>query len=207
MLECYLSNNSGEFSQLKSWFYTHASRLHHSLAFCLFSSFPSLQMCTFPNLSLFVLNSLLPFFLPICSYCHSILLSLTFSLFLLLYSLCFSLLGSILTPLNARALINQCRVALFHRDPKQLVSFPVCLCLPVCCRCTSVCLFKWHARLHAMSFAELCKSVKYVAVRIVWRMLHGGFVPNQFATLHASRNMQKNVFVMTRYTLPRSTLG
>lgn len=148
-------------------------------------------MCTFPNLSLFVLISLLPFFLPICSYYHSILLSLTLSLSLLLSSLCFSLLGSILTPLNARALINQCRVALFHRDPKQLVSFPVCLCLPVCCRCTSVCLFTWHACLHAMSFAELCESDKYVGVRKVWRMLHGGFVPNQFATLHASRNMQK----------------
>lgn len=160
-----------------------------------FSSFRSLQMCTFLiSPSLFLLLRYL--FSP-----HLNLLSLNPSgfdfVFLLLSSLCVSLLGSILTPLNARALINQCRVALFHRDPKQLVSFPVCLCLPVCCCCTSVCLCTWHARLHAMSFAELCKSDKYARMRKGSRMVHGGFVANQFACIQKHAKKKKNLF-MTR---------
>jgi len=107
--------------------YTHASHRHHSLRIASFFQAFQAYKCTFPNLSLFVLISV-TFLSP-----HLLSLSLNpfvfdfLSVFLLLSSLCFSLLGSILTPLNAKALINQCRVALFHRDPKQLVSSSVCL--------------------------------------------------------------------------------
>lgn len=121
---------------------------------CLFHLFNKLTMLTdlfsLPFCSYFSVSSLSHY----CLDCHSstvpILFILSLSLSLSCSSSCVFLLGSILTPLNARALINQCRVALFHRDPKQLVSFPTCRCLPVCCpsRCTSVCLGTWHARMH-----------------------------------------------------------
>lgn len=169
---------TGEFFQPKSWFYNHASHINLSLAYCL--SFSSIQMSTFPSLSLFALFSLN----CICSQHHSVLLWLSSSLLalaLLIVSL--SLLGSILTPLNARALINQCRVVLFHRDPKQLVSSPVCFCLPVCCRCTSDCLCTLHACLHAVSFAERVSGKQDVTLRKGWMIVHGGFVSYRFACI------------------------
>lgn len=144
------------------------------------SSFPSIQMYTFPSLSFFALISV-PFFL---STAFALTITQSFSDFLHLFSsLCLSLLGSILTPLNARALINQCRVVLFHRDPKQLVSSSVCRCLPVCCRCTSVCFCIWHACLHAVSFAERVSGKQDARVRKGWMMVHGGFVSYRFACI------------------------
>lgn len=92
-------------------------------------------------------------------------------------SLCLSLIGSILTPLNARALINQCRVALFHRDPKQLVSSPpaaVCLSVARLCLCT------WHACMHVSTLWDPAGK-RDVRVRKDWMMVHGGFVYYWFA--------------------------
>ncbi len=147
--------------------------------------------------------------LPLCPYFsqvhfshyHAILLWLSASLLslaLLIVSL--SLLGSILTPLNARALINQCRVVLFHRDPKLLVSSPICL-YSVCC--TSICLCTWHACLHAVSFAERVSGKQDVRLRKGW--FAWSMEVLSLIGLHASRNTQFFVFFMTHYTSLRST--
>lgn len=157
--------------------------------YCLFHLYFKLPMLTdLYSLSLcsyFSVSSLSHY----CLDCHSFTDPLWFfhpSFSFLLFLLCLSLLGSILTPLNARALINQCRVALFHRDPKQLVSCPTCRCMPVCCpsRCTSVCLGTWHARMHVGPFWDPAGK-QDVRVRKVWMGVHGGFVSYWFAwTLH-----------------------
>lgn len=82
------------------------------LFICFFAFFPC---CNLISLSIFLFPS---YFLSI---------TLSFSLFPSPHQL----LGSILTPLSARAQTSQSRAALCHRDQKQLVSFlPVCGLVP-----------------------------------------------------------------------------
>lgn len=89
-------------------------------------------------LSVSILFMFLCFFFPCCNLISlliflfpSFFLSTKLSLSSLSFLSLHQLLGSILTPLSARAQTSQSRAALCHRDQKQLVSFlPVCGLFP-----------------------------------------------------------------------------
>lgn len=148
--------------------------------------------------------------LPLCTYFsqlhfshyHAILLWLSASLLSLALLIVFiSLLGSILTPLNARALINQCRVVLFHRDPKLLVSSLSSSILSVAAAHPSV-------SAHGMPVCMQSPLQNLCLVNRMWGWGKAGWWCMEVLSLiglHASRNTLFFLFYMTHYTSLRST--
>ncbi len=98
------------------------------LGYCLVLSVSILFIYLFVSLLFSLLQSYFSLDLPV-----PLLLSVyqTVPLFTVLFLSLHQLLGSILTPLSARAQTSPSRAALCHRDQKQLVSFlPVCALFP-----------------------------------------------------------------------------
>ncbi len=192
---------TGEFFQLKSWFYYHASHIHLSLAYCLsflsfFQAYTCLPFLVSPSLLLFLSIAFLSLSLnPSLTFCIS-----SFSC----SPHCVSLSPRVnLDPSKRQGSNKSVSGCTLPQGSKTVSKFPSLPCLPACCRCTSVCLCTWHACLHAVSFAERVSGKQDVRLRKGWMMVYGGFVSYRFACIQEHTIF---LFYMTHYTSLRLTL-